>query len=142
MPNIDSSNRWAKALGRYPRHGNIVRPLLDGTSAFQAMYDAIQMTKGLSHFIYILAWWLDDDLALSPRVPGSTLRALLQEKAKAGVQVRMMMWLQPFKKLGGDDTPEQIKRFFDVQTDPIAWLKQLETNIESLGRDGPQSHFE
>ena len=86
MPQLPPEVKWAAALGRDYTHGNDVRALIDGPDAFQAIHEAIETTKRNSHFIYLLAWWLEVDLPLLEGKKETTLRVLFERKAKAGVQ--------------------------------------------------------
>jgi phosphatidylserine/phosphatidylglycerophosphate/cardiolipin synthase-like enzyme len=117
MAKLDPEEKWKAALGFDYTHGNQVRWLIDGPDTFRAIHDAIATTEGRSHFIYLLAWWLEIDLPLLPDSRGkdaasSSLRALLEAKAKAGVQIRVMVWDHPERWFGKEsmahDTPEQI----------------------------------
>jgi hypothetical protein len=56
--------------------------------------------------MYLLAWWLDLDVPLSPKIGASSrLHNLLQEKSRVGGQVRVMMWANWTKSLNAHNTP-------------------------------------
>lgn len=74
----------------YPHRENIeITPLINGKEAFGALEDAIKNAKDT---IDIICWGFDPSLRLSG--PKGELRygELLEQKAKAGVQVRVMIW--------------------------------------------------
>lgn len=142
MPQVPPEVKWAAALGRDYTHGNVVQALIDGPDAFQAIYEAIETTQGRSHFIYLLAWWLDLDLPLSQTAQdNTTLRALFEKKAKAGVQIRVMMWLNPGKGTKAHDTPEQIKELVDSGQNLDAYFEKLAQDPLSFVSKNPKSHF-
>jgi phosphatidylserine/phosphatidylglycerophosphate/cardiolipin synthase-like enzyme len=143
LTDIDPKGKWARALGLDYTHGNTVRPLLDGGSTFEAIYSAMETARLPSHFIYLLAWWMDDLLPLSSHASDrSTLKHLIESKAASGVQIRVMMWLQPFKTLAAHDTPEQLKALFDAETDLRVWWQLVEGGMESLAEGEARSHLQ
>lgn len=74
----------------YPHRENIeITPLINGKEAFGALEDAIKNAKDT---IDIICWGFDPSLRLSG--PKGELRygELLEQKAKDGVQVRVMIW--------------------------------------------------
>ncbi len=88
-------NRWLAALGvRHTRRGNLAQSLIDGTETFRSMAAAIRTATGAGHYIYLLGWWLDNDLPLVSGDPTSTINALFSAAARQGVQVRAMLWDQ------------------------------------------------
>ena len=101
-------SRWLNLMGPDTLAGNRVQPLVDGAETFRAMAAAMRTATGRGHFIYLLGWWLDDDLPLVapyPPTPGSSLppvapdpnstaSALLAQASGRGVQVRAMLWDQ------------------------------------------------
>lgn len=105
-------NRWRRIMGPGVRAGNKVTHLVDGPETFRAMAAAIRTATQRGHYIYLLGWWLDDDVPLVapyPPLPGnrlgpvapdpnSTIRALFANAARQGVQVRAMLWDQTGKK--------------------------------------------
>lgn len=125
MPAVPSEVKWAAALGREYTHGNDVQALIDGMDAFLAIYEAIETTNGNSHFIYILAWWLELDLPLVAGKKDTTLRVLLEKKAKAGVQIRVMVWRNIGKGKRAKDTPEQIKQIIDAGQNLDDYIRDL-----------------
>ncbi len=100
--------RWAGIMsGPDLRIGNFVNVLVDGTSTYRAMYHAILTAAGEGHYVYLLGWWLDDDVPLGPPLPVPTLppparvpprpghvRNLFAEASGRGVQIRAMLWHQ------------------------------------------------
>jgi phosphatidylserine/phosphatidylglycerophosphate/cardiolipin synthase-like enzyme len=79
------------------RSGNRVDYLIGGRAAFAAMYEAIHTTffheGAKNYYLYLLGWWLDDDVPLV--AGGSTIRQLFERASKEfGVQIRVMLWHQ------------------------------------------------
>lgn len=68
-------------------------PYIDGAAYFRAVQDAIEATRA-GDFIYILSWWLDPRCRLVPR--GEELGRQLADKALAGVDVRVVLWVNPY----------------------------------------------
>jgi phosphatidylserine/phosphatidylglycerophosphate/cardiolipin synthase-like enzyme len=68
--------------------GNEVVYLMDGHETLQQFQCEIEKTTGPGDFIYLLGWYLDIDLELPG---GGSMRTLLPEKARHGVQVRVML---------------------------------------------------
>ncbi|BFU91941.1 MAG: hypothetical protein NTAFB01_31280 [Nitrospira sp.] len=128
--------KWAAALGRDYTHGNDVQALIDGPDALQAIYEAIETTNGNSHFIYLLAWWLELDLPLLTDKKDTTLRVLLEKKAAAGVQIRVMVWRNLGKGKRAKDTPEQIKQIIDAGQNLDDFIRKIGSDPEALsGRE-------
>jgi phosphatidylserine/phosphatidylglycerophosphate/cardiolipin synthase-like enzyme len=89
--------KWFGTLPLPVRSGNRVDYLIDGRAAFQAMYEAILTTFSANgagnYYIYLLGWWLDDDVPLV--AGGPTIRRLFERASKEfGVQIRVMLWHQ------------------------------------------------
>jgi phosphatidylserine/phosphatidylglycerophosphate/cardiolipin synthase-like enzyme len=140
MPQVPSEVKWKAALGRDYTHGNDVQALIDGEAAFQAIYEAIETTKGRSHFIYLLAWWLDVERMLVKDRDDTKLKALFEKKAKAGVQIRVMVWGNPGKGGKAHDTPEQIKELVDTGQNLDDYIAKLARDPDALSKGNPQSH--
>ncbi|MFV0645038.1 MAG: phospholipase D-like domain-containing protein [Sphingomonadaceae bacterium] len=91
--------RWSTILGRqvggrvHLRHGNAVRPLIDGRETFNAMASDMGATNGDRDFIYLLGWDNFDDFSLGA---ASQFRAIYTAAARRGVEVAAMLWDQPF----------------------------------------------
>jgi len=83
---------WIRHL-RYGLAGNTVEPLIDGPAAFQAIQHAIESADSASHFIYLLAWWVDPWVNLTG--PGTSLLDLFARAGERGVQIRVLMWEPP-----------------------------------------------
>src|SRR5260221_4250813 len=79
--------------------GNQVVPLIDGKETFQAMYNAIQKVLSRPNdrtaYIYLLAWSLDDTFELVKGQKDSSIQKLFEAASEIGVQVRVMLWLDP-----------------------------------------------
>jgi len=140
MAQIPPEVKWKAALGRDYTHGNDVRALIDGEEAFQAMYEAIETTKGGSHFIYLLAWWLDIGRPLLGDRADTQLKVLFEKKAGAGVQIRVMVWGQPGKGLKAHDTPGQIKEIVDAGQSLDDYIAKLARDPDALSKGDPRSH--
>lgn len=122
MAQLPAESKWAQALGQDFTHGNTVQSFIDGRTALAAIHRAIQTTHKSGDFIYLLAWWLDPDLPLlwSGDQPdrSSTLHQILPEKAKAGVQIRAMLWPNPGKLFAPHDSPGDLAAIARQGIDP------------------------
>lgn len=80
---------WFASKSRYPpRAANVVQPLINGQRAFEAVHNAINAaTKSID----IISWGLDPSMRLL-RPGGERLGTLLEQRARAGVSVRMLAW--------------------------------------------------
>ncbi len=68
--------------------------LIDGLDSFREMVAAIRTATSDQHYIYLLAWYLDDSFQMVPGDPASTVQILFSIASAAGVQIRMMLWDQ------------------------------------------------
>ena len=95
--------KWKKIIPVTCKEGNLVDFLIDGPATYAAMHEAIVNTmqgeKVSENYIYILAWWLDDQVPLKTGDADSTLAKLLQKAAQAGVQIRALVWDNFFQDL-------------------------------------------
>ncbi len=117
-------DKWTRVIqaqsSRKVQPGNRVDYLIDGWATFKSMYEAIKTTlKGdhASYFIYLLAWWLDDDLPLNTATPNypkpdppSSFGGLVEQAAKLGVQVRVLLYKNPFYIVNGKSHKLQADR--------------------------------
>jgi len=99
----DITDKWTSIVRVPPprkiRPGNRVDYWIDGRDAFESMYEAIQTTfsgECAKYYIYLLAWWLDDDVALSSK-PKSTFSDLISWASYKNVEVRVILWANPFR---------------------------------------------
>lgn len=92
-PPTDPRTRWFTILPG-GTHGNEAIPLIRGAITFRSMLAAIRTAKQQGHYIYLLAWWLSDNLRLDPADPGSTIQSLFSAASRNGVQVRACLWDQ------------------------------------------------
>jgi phosphatidylserine/phosphatidylglycerophosphate/cardiolipin synthase-like enzyme len=83
---------WRGQL-RFGLAGNTVEPLIDGPAAFRAIQRAIESATDSSHYIYLLAWWLDPWVHLGG--PDTALLDLFARAGERGVQVRVLVWDAP-----------------------------------------------
>lgn len=81
------------------RSGNLVTPLIDGPDTFKSMYEALLTANSSDHYIYLLGWWLNDDLKLLENDPNSTIQEIFKNASQKGVQIRAMLWYQHFTDL-------------------------------------------
>jgi phosphatidylserine/phosphatidylglycerophosphate/cardiolipin synthase-like enzyme len=88
---------WRQQL-RYGLVGNTVEPLVDGPATFRAIQRAIESATDGTHYIYLLAWWLDPWVNLDG--PGTSLLDLFARAGERGVQVRVLAWDAPRLTLG------------------------------------------
>ncbi|MBI2906443.1 MAG: peptidoglycan-binding protein [Chloroflexi bacterium] len=89
--------RWVSIMSSPElRTGNFVNYLVDGRGTFRAMHTAILTANSEQHYIYLLGWWLTDDLPLVAPSPGTpaTIRDLFADASRRGVQIRAMLWDQ------------------------------------------------
>ncbi|HEV2452483.1 MAG TPA: phosphatidylserine/phosphatidylglycerophosphate/cardiolipin synthase family protein [Streptosporangiaceae bacterium] len=107
----------ANGKGAVVREGNRVDALIDGPETYQAMYEAIRTTfsKQGGFYIYLLAWWLDGEVPLSPGDRDSVFTAMLRRASQEfGVQVRVLLWknrvasLWPFEPKAQDRLHDEI----------------------------------
>src|SRR5450759_5434981 len=56
------------------RAGNAVTWLIDGPQIYLSMYEALRTANSAGHYIYLLGWWLSDDLNIVQDDPGYTAR--------------------------------------------------------------------
>jgi phosphatidylserine/phosphatidylglycerophosphate/cardiolipin synthase-like enzyme len=88
---------------------NLAEYLVDGTSTFASYVKAIETAQQPGHYIYILGWMLDIDFplagTLNPRYGkkdetylngDKTLLKLLTAAANRGVEIRVLIWNNPF----------------------------------------------
>lgn len=80
---------WFARSAKYqPRSGNVIQPLINGQRAFAALHDAIgKATKSVD----IISWGFDPSMRLV-RPDGERIGSLLESKARAGVEVRLLVW--------------------------------------------------
>lgn len=88
---------WFASSSKYPpRAGNVVQPLINGQRAFEAVHQAIQSaTKSID----IISWGFDPSMRLI-RPGGERIGTLLERKARAGVEVRILIWKNALANFG------------------------------------------
>ena len=99
-PHDPNFSRWfATGSDMQPlRKQNMVTALIDGDESFVAMAAAIQTAGASDHYIYMLNWFIDTDVALDPAggpktgAASTKLGDLLVNASALGVQVRAMAW--------------------------------------------------
>ncbi len=77
---------WPRSLGQK------ATPYVGGADALKHMAEDIAKAKGPTDFIYLANWYCDIELELVPNDRSSSLKNLLFEAARVGVQVRGMFW--------------------------------------------------
>lgn len=108
--------KWFGTLPLPVRPGNRVDCLVGGRAAFEAMHEAIHTTffrgGAASCYIYLLGWWLDDDVPLLEGGP-TILQLFERASNEFGVQVRVMLWHQvdPPRK-----NAAEVRRIADLPT--------------------------
>ena len=70
------------------------RPLINGKEAFTTLHEKIEKAE---HSIDIAIWGFQPSMHLKRDGKSKCIGDLLIEKAKAGVQVRILVWSIPFK---------------------------------------------
>lgn len=88
---------WFVRSAKYqPRSGNVIQPLINGQRAFAAVHDAIsKATKSID----IISWGFDPSMRLL-RPDGERIGSLLERKAGAGVEVRLLVWKTALANVG------------------------------------------
>ncbi len=76
--------------GRAWSEGNLVRPLIDGVSYFNELYECVEAT-GPGDLLFFADWQGDADEQLTGE-PGSEVLAVLGRAAARGVDVRGLVW--------------------------------------------------
>jgi phosphatidylserine/phosphatidylglycerophosphate/cardiolipin synthase-like enzyme len=111
------------------RAGNVVTPLIDGHSTFDAMAAAIRSATGPEHFVYLAAWWLNLDTPMTAN--GVTLRRLLEEPERKKVEVRALVW---DSLLPAYDLKRPVYRLLPgfKNTSEVAWINTLECGAAIL----------
>lgn len=87
------ASRWAKIIPGAT--GNKADFLVDGTAAFKSIHDAIKTANKDGHYIYVMGWMLDAGMELIKGDPGSAFIKLLEDAAKKGAEVRILVWDNP-----------------------------------------------
>ncbi|MDF2188381.1 S8 family serine peptidase [Paraflavitalea sp. CAU 1676] len=91
---LAQGSKWHKYIKNTVLCG--AEPFVYGKDTYDAMVKAIRATKGKEHFIYILGWMFDINFPLIPNDTRATMKALLQEAADRGVEIRLMIWNNPY----------------------------------------------
>jgi phosphatidylserine/phosphatidylglycerophosphate/cardiolipin synthase-like enzyme len=78
--------------------GNVVRPLIHGSTYFAELYDRIEATRP-GDLIYFTDWQGDADERLTGE-PGSEVVEVLGRADERGVDVRGLVWRSHWEKLG------------------------------------------
>jgi phosphatidylserine/phosphatidylglycerophosphate/cardiolipin synthase-like enzyme len=86
-------SRWYSVLPN-GTDGNQVSYLIRGAATFKEMADAIKTAKDRGHYIYLLGWWLSDNIRLDAGDPASSIVSLFNTASRRGVQIRAMLWDQ------------------------------------------------
>jgi hypothetical protein len=80
------------ALSKFTE-GNLVTPLIDGIDTFEEMYGELRRIASPDHFVYLTAWWLDDDFPMVPGAPASSFGAICRDlDTRYGAKVRALVW--------------------------------------------------
>ena len=87
------ASRWARIIPGAT--GNKADFLVDGTAAFKSIHDAIKTANKDGHYIYVMGWMLDAGMELIKGDPGSAFIKLLEDAAKKGAEVRILVWDNP-----------------------------------------------
>ncbi|HEV8321519.1 MAG TPA: phospholipase D family protein [Myxococcota bacterium] len=84
--------KWFFRIGGMsePTEGNEVTVFTEGQEFFDAAVADIATATGPDHFVYLLAWDLQDSFDLA--APGTTTQFLFKTAAAAGAQVRAMLY--------------------------------------------------
>ncbi|WP_218511014.1 phosphatidylserine/phosphatidylglycerophosphate/cardiolipin synthase family protein [Variovorax sp. dw_308] len=90
---VNLTQPWFTQKSKYPpRAANFVEPLTNGEQAFGAVHAAV---SGATKSIDIITWGFDPSMRLR-RPDGLRYGELLLQKAKAGLQVRVLVWSGAF----------------------------------------------
>lgn len=103
---VDDADRWLNTtdVTYAPSTGNSAEYYVDGDEAYAAFCEAAATATGPQHFILILGWTCHHSFTLShaPRarpLAGHTLFNILEAKASAGVEVRLLLYHQFVREL-------------------------------------------
>jgi phosphatidylserine/phosphatidylglycerophosphate/cardiolipin synthase-like enzyme len=95
-PTNDEEPRHWFAPNTAPRHrftaGNRVTAICDGVDVFRHYVDAIRTVNAPGHRLCLAGWFLDDHFPLVPGDLTTTFHALTTEAARAGAEVRALLW--------------------------------------------------
>ncbi|MFO0758615.1 MAG: phospholipase D-like domain-containing protein [Byssovorax sp.] len=85
--------RWFPGR-KAPAQGSQVVYLIDGPATFETMVEAIETATSSSHFIVLLGWSLDvyTPMTAPGATPVKTFLNIVEERAKLGVAVRVLLW--------------------------------------------------
>ena len=81
------------------------------------MATVLRQATTSSHFIYLLAWWLDLDLSLDG-TPQGTVRKLFEKADRAGVEIRLLLYKNP---IGNKDQEATVKAVNDLRHGAAIW---------------------
>jgi len=88
---------WAGEGSYPPRTGNLLDLYVDGEESFAAIYDAMLAAKS---YIYATFAYVDFDFFLKPGIIPNGLLSLLTDRAKQGIDVRLLIW-SPMQSIAG-----------------------------------------
>jgi phosphatidylserine/phosphatidylglycerophosphate/cardiolipin synthase-like enzyme len=80
---------WSQTSSYPQRTGNVINVYIDGQDSFAAIYDATQAAKS---YIYATFAYVDFDFHLMPDIVPQSLLSEMMARAKAGVDVRLLIW--------------------------------------------------
>lgn len=94
---VNHTMPWFSQKSKYdPRPANVVKPLINGEQAFGTVHAAIGAAK---KSIDIVSWGFDPSMRFK-RPDGPRIGELLKQKAKAGVEVRILIWKNALANFG------------------------------------------
>ncbi len=102
------ASRWAKIIPGAT--GNKADFLVDGTAAFKSIADAIKTANKDGHYIYVMGWMLDAGMELIKGDTGSAFIKLLEDAAKKGAEVRILVWDNPIPSTNPAESYIQMNR--------------------------------
>jgi phosphatidylserine/phosphatidylglycerophosphate/cardiolipin synthase-like enzyme len=102
------ASRWAKIIPGAT--GNKAEFLVDGTASFKSIADAIKTANKDGHYIYVMGWMLDVGMELIKGDSGSAFIKLLEDAAKKGAEVRVLVWDNPIPNANPPESYIQLNR--------------------------------
>lgn len=130
---------------------NIVEYLIDGLNYFESIVNTIETAKTSEHYIYILGWMLDVDFPLKgnpdPLYPkkghnflkgDKTLFKLLESATGKGVEVRILIWNNPFYLEKNKQSIEKLNKLQNTKVFIDDYTYSTEDTKKTIGRiEGP-----
>lgn len=118
------------------------QPVVDGTDWFERIYQAITTRTGPGHCIYIAGWVLDHEFTLRLGDPATALSRVLRQKAEAGVDVRVLLWLNPLYNIDPAETSSPPWLMALRRSEPVQRLRSQAEDWVPDTQPAPRWHCE